>query len=70
MCLDQYRRWTVVGVTSFGPPACLLANHKDDVFTQTSSFKDWVTEIIGTIIIVCWLGITHTDNLLYMCAHG
>ena len=68
MCLDQYRRWTVVGVTSFGPPACLLANHKDDVFTQTSSFKDWGTEIIGTIIIVSWLG-KHTLITFCTCVH-
>lgn len=38
-----------MGVTSFGPPACLLANHRDDVFTSTESFNPWITEIIGKI---------------------
>ena len=51
-CLDKYKRWTLVGITSFGPGSCLLENQKDDVFTRVSEFTTWIDDIISKYLIL------------------
>ncbi|XP_067928262.1 MAM and LDL-receptor class A domain-containing protein 1-like [Watersipora subatra] len=47
VCLDKYQRWSLVGITSFGPSGCLVENFQDDVFTRVSHFIQWINDIIN-----------------------